>query len=480
MSGLAAGTYNYTITAQGANGPATQTATVTVNAATPNVTGSIGSNPTTSTAPGSSTISWTTANATSVSVSGPGLSSTSSSGSQTITGLAAGSYTYTLIAQGNGGPITSSATVNVSAPAPTVDGSVTATPTSATAPGSTTITWTTSNATSVNVGGSGLVSSAPSGSQIVSGLAAGTYTYTLTAQGNGGPIARTATFTVNAGAAVNGSISVSPSSMNWGGTAVLTWTTTNASSVSVSGYGITGSPYQNYSSLTVYVGGVPPGQNTWTLVANGPGGPITRTATIQVNTTDGLYGSLTLSPAVIYSNQSTTLSWTSTGANFKWVHGQSPGYNGVNVYPAPTSGSTTVSGLAPGNYTFSFDYSTNSLYATRQSWAYLTVLGANRTVSASVSPAGTGSLAGTGTYAEGASVTLTALADATHVFSNWSGDLSGTSNPLTFTVGPQNYNVVANFAPLVTTATVKYQGGSRALLDSAAAINGAPLVIKAP
>jgi PKD repeat protein len=66
----------------------------------------------------------------------------------------------------------------------------------------------------------------------------------------------------------------------------------------------------------VNVGGLNPGQTTWTLIAEGPGGPITRTATINVTTSDGLYGSLTASPTVIYSNQSATLSWTTTGRAF--------------------------------------------------------------------------------------------------------------------------------------------------------------------
>jgi hypothetical protein len=442
------GPLTITYTAQAVDGAGassatiSQTVTVTAPAA---VTGSISAAPTSGTAPASTSIAWSTANATSVSVSGPGLNSAAFSGSQVVSGLTAGTHTYTLTAQGPGGPITQTAIFTVSA-APAVAGSITASPTSATAPGSTTIAWSTSNATSVSVGGNGISSSATSGSQIVSGLAAGTYTYTLSAQGNGGPITRTATFTVNPGANVTASMSVSPTTMNMGGTAAVTWATANATSVRVTGYGITGSPYQNNPNFTVNVGGLPPGQSTWTLVAEGQGGPVTRTATINVNSTDGLYGSITISPAVIYSNQSATLNWTSSGANYKWVHGFTPGYNGVSVYPAPVSGSATVSGLAPGEYSFAFEYGTGSFIASRMAFAYLTVIGVDRTVSASASPAGTGSVSGARTYRQGSSATLTATADATHVFSGWGGDLSGTTNPLTFTVGAQNYNVVANFA----------------------------------
>ena len=445
VSGLSAGSYDYVITAQGPSGPVTQTATVNVSAAAV-VTASISANPSSGTEPGTTLIAWTTANATAVAVSGPGLSSVAVSGTQSIGGLVAGTHTFTITAQGPGGPVTQSATVTINAAPAAVTGSISATPDNGTAPGATTIAWSTANATSVSVSGPGLVSAAPSGTQNIGGLAAGTYTYTLTAQGVGGPITRTVTVTISPGASVSGAISVTPTSMNAGGTATLTWSTANATSVRVTGFGITGSPYENSANLTVNVGGLPVGQSTWTLIAEGAGGPITRTATITVNSIDGLAGSLTVSPTVISSNQSATLAWTSSGANFRWVHGFQPGYNGVSVYPAAVSGSRTVTGLAPGEYSFVFEYGPGAFSATRGSYAYLTVLGVNRTVVATAAPVGTGSVSGGGTFAEGSSVTLSATPDGTHVFTGWSGDLTGSTNPLTFTVGAQNYSVTANFA----------------------------------
>jgi hypothetical protein len=450
VSGLAVGTYDYTITAQGPDGTATQTVNFTVTSAA-SVGGSISASPSSATEPGSTAISWSTSNASSVSVSGPGLNSSAGSGTQNVSGLSAGTHTYTLTAQGPGGPITRTATFTVNSAPAAVSGAISASPTTATAPGATTISWSTANASSVFVSGPGLASTAASGTQNVTGLAAGTHTFTLTAQGSGGPITRTANVTVTAGAGVTASISVSPMTMNAGGTATLTWSTANATSVRVTGYGISGSAFQTNPNLTITLGGLPPGQSTWTLVAEGAGGPITRTATITVNSTDGLYGSLTVSPTVIYSNQTAMLAWTSSGADFKWVHGHLPGYNGVSVYPAPTSGSTVVSGLAPGDYSYIFEYGPGAFSATRAAFAYLTVIGVDRTVATSVSPAGAGAVNGAGTYREGASVTLNAIPDATHVFTGWSGDLSGTANPLTFTVGAQNYSVVANFAAVTHT-----------------------------
>lgn len=478
VGGLTAGNYAYTITAQGSGGPATQTATVTVSAVVPSVSGSIAASPSSGIAPGSSTLTWTTANATSVSVSGPGVSSVAASGTQTVAGLAPGTYTYTLLAQGNGGPVTSSAVVTV-APATVVDGSIGATPATTTEPGATAINWTTTNATSVSVGGQGVSSSAASGSATVTGLTAGTYTYTLTAQGNGGPITRAVSVIVNASPSVAGSINVSPPSMTWGGTATLTWTTANASNVKVSGYGISGSPFENMSSLTINVGGLSPGDSTWTLWADGPGGPITRTATINVTTTDGLYGSLTTSPAIIYSNQSATLNWTTTGTSFRWVHGYTPGLNGVNLYPVAASGSSTLSGLPPGDYRFTIEYGPGSS-TTRMSFADLTVLGANQDVTASVAPAGAGLVTGAGNYAQGATVTLTPVADATHVFTGWSGDFSGATNPLTFTVGVRDYSVTANFAPKLTPVVIKYRPAARTVLQTDAIAGSPALVTERP
>jgi len=463
VTGLAAGTYTYTLSAQGSGGPVTQTATVTVSTGGGQVTGSISATPNSTSAPGASTISWSTSNATSVTVSGPGVSSTAASGSQNVSGLAAGSYTYTLTAQGSGGPVTSTTTLTVSAGSP-VTGSVTATPTIATASGQTQISWTTSNATSVSISGNGLNSTATSGVQTISGLGAGTYAYTMTAQGAGGPITRTATFTVTAASGnVTGNITVTPSSMNMGGMAQIIWSTSNATSVKVTGFGVTGGPYETSPNMTVQATGLSPGTYTYSLVAQGNGGPFTKSATVQVNTTDGLGATLNINPAIIYSNQSSTLSWTITGANFKWVHGLTPNYNGVSIYPAPAIGSTVVSGLAPGTYSFRVEYGPGSLFGTRIADNYLVVMGVNRTVSTTVSPAGTGSVTGAGTYVEGSSATLTATPDATHTFSGWSGNLSSASNPLTFTVGAQNYNITANFVLQtlnVTTAVSPAGAGS--------------------
>lgn len=446
VTGLSAGTYTYTISAQGPGGPVSRTATVTVNAA-PSVSASLTTSPASGVAPASTTVGWNTSAASSVSVSGPGISSASANGSQLVSGLGVGTHTYTLVAQGSGGPVTRTATFTVTAAVPAVTASLDVSPVTGTAPASATLTWTSANASSVSITGPGVNSNASSGTQAVNGLPVGTHTFTLTAQGSGGPITRTATITVTAaGPNVAGSISISPATMMTGGTATLTWSTTNATSVRVSGFSLTGTPFETSPNLTINIGGLPPGTFTYTLVAQGAGGPFTRTATIVVNSADGLAASLTISPAIIYSNQSATMNWSTTGANYRWIRGYTPGMNGVSIYPAAVSGSTTLSGLSPGTYGYTIEYGPGTS-ATRQTFGYLTVLASDRLVATSVSPAGTGSVTGGGTFAEGTSATLNATPNPAYVFSHWSGDLTGSSNPLSFTIGGRDYAVVANFTP---------------------------------
>jgi mannan endo-1,4-beta-mannosidase len=69
------------------------------------------------------------------------------------------------------------------------------------------------------------------------------------------------------------------------------------------------------------------------------------------------------------------------------------------------------------------------------------------TLTVNVSPQGSGSVSLNppgGSYTAGTQVTLTAIANSGYVFSSWSGDLSGTTNPATITMN-SNKIVTANF-----------------------------------
>ena len=179
--------------------------------------------------------------------------------------------------QGATGTDTVVVTIQGTAPAAPVVNSFMATPTTFTAGASTTLSWTTTDASSVTISGvgTGLVAD---GSLVVSPTI--TTTYTLTATGTGGTAGSSIVVTVNpappALPTIDGFIAT-PASISAGGSANLSWTTTGADSVSIdSGVG------------AVVVDGnltVTPGVTTsYTLTATGPGGSVTTTQTVTVQT----------------------------------------------------------------------------------------------------------------------------------------------------------------------------------------------------
>ncbi len=82
----------------------------------------------------------------------------------------------------------------------------------------------------------------------------------------------------------------------------------------------------------------------------------------------------------------------------------------------------------------------------------LTLNATNGSVSAAPNP-------GTGTYDDGSVVTLTATPDAGYEFTGWSGDASGTTNPLNITMDADK-TVTANFGPIQRTLTLNATNGS--------------------
>jgi subtilisin family serine protease len=67
------------------------------------------------------------------------------------------------------------------------------------------------------------------------------------------------------------------------------------------------------------------------------------------------------------------------------------------------------------------------------------------TLSSSVSPTDAGSVSGTGSYEEGSTASLSAESADGYAFSHWSGDASGSSNPISITIN-QDMSIVANFS----------------------------------
>jgi len=142
---------------------------------------------------------------------------------------------------------------------------------------STVLSWNASNATSVSISGVGVV--AASGSQSVTPTA--TTDYTLTATGPGGTSKSSTVVTVNGSgtsagqnAAPTVTFSVQPSNLAAGATAVLSWTTSNASSVSIAGVGV----FAANGSTNV----IPTASTTYTATAQGAGGSVEASASVTV------------------------------------------------------------------------------------------------------------------------------------------------------------------------------------------------------
>ncbi|WP_043589198.1 hypothetical protein [Geminisphaera colitermitum] len=240
------------------------------------------------------------------------------------------------------GPASDSVTITVAAPAsidsftpPTVkQPSVVmfnATPNTGTAPLDTTINWATVEASSVTVSGPGLSSTGPSGSQAVTGLAAGTHTWTVTAQ---------------------------PQTSG-----TLTWTTSNAATLTL----VTPSGSVNVTGQTSYIATQ---SGSYTLQAtNTLGATVSETRTVTLPTSaasatvtvtvtaPASIGSFTVSnPPVPTATISaspvsgtapldSTLVWNAIDAGMVTVTG--PGLN-TNV----AQGSHSLTGLAAGSHIY--------------------------------------------------------------------------------------------------------------------------------
>ena len=170
----------------------------------------------------------------------------------------------------------------------------------------TTLSWTVTGASSVSISpGIGSVS-ASSGTTQVSPQT--TTTYTLTATGAGGTVNATAVVTVGTSAPQIVRFDANPSSIAPGQQSTLSWSTNNATQVSISGIG-TVTPN---GSTTVS----PDQTTTYTLSVTGTNGQ-TVTAPVTVTVSTGRVPQVvtfTANPANISSGQNTQLCWQITGA----------------------------------------------------------------------------------------------------------------------------------------------------------------------
>jgi len=220
-------------------------------------------------APGETSIlTWQTSNATSVTLYAPNSQPVAEDGSLEVSPTS--TVDYTLVAYGEGGPISRTATLTVtSSPSVSID-DFHANPTTITEGGSTTLYWETSNATSVTLDGATVSND---GSQTVSPTA--TTTYTLTAQGNNGPVSQSVTVTVDPLPSVSiDNFYADPSTITEGEGTRLYWQTSNATLVTINGNSVIVDGTMSVSpSATI----------NYILTAHGNNGPVSQTITVTVN-----------------------------------------------------------------------------------------------------------------------------------------------------------------------------------------------------
>jgi len=213
-------------------------------------------------------LTWKASNAESVIING--LGKFPAVGSAKVTPTV--TTTYKAVAIGPFGTSASSTVVNVMAQAEKPTLIFGAQPSNITSGGSATLSWTASNAASVSIAGVGTFPATGS-AQVTP---ASTSTYTAIATGAGGTASSNTTVTVTSvqNPAPTISFQAQPNTIKIGASAVLSWTTTNATSVNIPGLG--SFPANGSTNVT------PTTTTTYTATADGAGGTAKASTTVTV------------------------------------------------------------------------------------------------------------------------------------------------------------------------------------------------------
>ncbi|MBS0379408.1 MAG: Ig-like domain repeat protein [Proteobacteria bacterium] len=399
-----------------------------------------------------------------------GKVSLNSSGVATLTtsSLAAGSYSVTAAYGGdtnNSASTSSAVTLTItSAPAPVVSLSVA--PTSITLGQSAKLTWSATNATGCTASNAWTGSEPVTGTSTVTPKAAGGLTYTLTCTGTGGSTSKSVMLTVTAPAPTV-SLAVAPAAITLGGSATLTWSSTNATACTASGAWSGSEAVNGSSSVTPKTTGT----QTYTLTCTGAGGSVAKSASLTVaavNATPTV--TIAVSPASITVGQSAQVTWSSTSATACTASGA---WSGSEA----TSGASTVAPTAAGTLTYTLTCTGTGGSAAKS--ATLSVAVAPPSVALSVSPA---------SITEGQSATLTwSSTGATSCTASgaWSGSeaTSGTSTQTPATSGTLTYSLSCTGAggtksqSASLSVAAKSGGGGGGSFDSALLLGLALLAI---
>ncbi|HEY2495915.1 MAG TPA: alkaline phosphatase family protein [Candidatus Angelobacter sp.] len=290
----------------------------------------------------STTLTWKVSNAASFTIS-PAVAS----GTLPMSGSASVSPSQTTIyvataTDANGKAATSSLTVTVVPAGSAPSMSMSLSPSVVAAGQTTTLSWASSNATSVvitpSILGDDVTSVALSGSAAV--VPAATTTYVATATGANG-LTATASATVNM---LSVTLTANPATIGPGQTASLSWTSANATSLSID---------QGVPPITAASGSInvsPAATTTYTITATN--GTATATATATVNAP--LAVTLKATPANIAPGSSSTLSWIAQGAVSLSIDqgvGVVTGQTSISVSPTQNTTYTITATDAQGHIT---------------------------------------------------------------------------------------------------------------------------------
>lgn len=311
-------TTTYALTATNAAGSVTASATVTV---VPPVISSFTASPSSIILGQSTTLAWGVTGASSLSISGVGAV-----GGSSLVVTPTATTIYTLTATNASGTVTASATVTVNNPPPPTINAFGASATPINLGGSSTLSWNVSGATALTLNqGIGAVSGT---SQVVTpGVTA---TYTLTASNAWGTATQSVTVTVLP--PVIGNFTATPSGITLGKGSTLSWSTSYATSVSISGIGAVGAS----GSQVVY----PTNNTAYILTATSSAGTVTAQVTVALAAP--VISSLTASYTRITLGSGTTLSWDVAGASSLNLSPSPGAVTGTSITVFPTTSTTYV------------------------------------------------------------------------------------------------------------------------------------------
>ncbi len=157
--------------------------------------------------------------------------------------------------------------------------------------------------------------------------------------------------------------------------------------------------------------------------------------------------------------QSVTLAWDPSTSSNVTGYLLCRGTDGVNFgtqLNVGTNTTATVTGLQPGssNYFEAVAYDANNVQSQPSNPVEYTVPTTTQTVTVAANPANAGTVTGGGSFAQGASVTVTATANSGYTFTNWTqnGTVQSSSANYSFTLAT-NRTLVANFNQFTYTVT---------------------------